>query len=164
MKRVIISALLAVVMIGRVSAQEQSLRDVFKQMPDSLMPYLSQNNRLDFIDFIESDMKAEVENQLGGTSEMVSLAEDSLSIRMNDSMTTDLLLLTLDAPVDTISQVVVLIETFRVDSVYGESSVRFFTKEWKPMQESLILNEAQKKRVALHTLQNIVKRDDELLN
>ena len=30
-----------------------TLRDVFRQMPDSLMPTLTQNNRLDFLDFLE---------------------------------------------------------------------------------------------------------------
>ena len=35
-----------------------SISDVFKQMPDSLMPYLSQHNRLDFSDFLAASMKA----------------------------------------------------------------------------------------------------------
>ena len=30
---------------SQASAQDLMIRDVFKQMPDSLMPYLSQNNR-----------------------------------------------------------------------------------------------------------------------
>ena len=43
---------------SQASAQDLMIRDVFKQMPDSLMPYLSQNNRLDFIDFLDANMKA----------------------------------------------------------------------------------------------------------
>ena len=49
MKRYLIAALCALA-VGQVSAQDLKMRDVFKQIPDSLVPYLSQNNRLDFID------------------------------------------------------------------------------------------------------------------
>ena len=79
MRKWIVAALFASI-TGQVSAQDVTIRDIFKQMPDSLMPYLSQNNRLDFIDFLDSNMKAEVRNALGGLSEMMTLADDSLSI------------------------------------------------------------------------------------
>ena len=55
------------------------MRDVFKQMPDSLIPYLSSNNRLDFIDFIDSKMDAEVANSLGGKSRMQKLTDKYVS-------------------------------------------------------------------------------------
>ena len=54
MRRWLSAAILAL-LVGQASAQEPTMRDVFRQMPDSLMPYLTQNDRLDFIDFIESD-------------------------------------------------------------------------------------------------------------
>ena len=38
------------------SVRQITIKEVFKAMPDSLIPYLSQNNRLDFIDFMESNM------------------------------------------------------------------------------------------------------------
>ena len=56
MKRYLIAALCALA-VGQVSAQDLKMRDVFKQIPDSLVPYLSQNNRLDFIDFLDSNMR-----------------------------------------------------------------------------------------------------------
>lgn len=149
---------------GQVSAQDMLMRDVFRQMPDSIMPYLSQNNRLDFVDFLDSDMKAEVKNAFGGTSEMTTLADDSLSIRMNESLRTDLLLLPLAQPIDSMTQVVVMVNTYLVDSIYGESSVRYFTPEWIPLAYEPNLTEADKKRVDNHRLQNIVKKDDEVLN
>ena len=48
-------AILFATITGQVSAQTLKMRDVFRQMPDSLMPSLSQNDRLDFIDFIDSN-------------------------------------------------------------------------------------------------------------
>ena len=94
MKRYLIAALCALA-VGQVSAQNLKMRDVFKQIPDSLVPYLSQNNRLDFIDFLDSNMKAEVRNKLGGMSEMTALTDDSLSIRMSNALQVDMLLLKL---------------------------------------------------------------------
>lgn len=139
---------------SQASAQSVQLRDVFKEMPDSLMPYLSKNNRLDFIDFLDSGMKAEVKNALGGTSQMLSLADDSLSIQMNESLHIDMLAM---------DSIVVMIETFMVDSVYGESKVHYYNTQWVPIDQP-VLSEAQKQRISRHELLNIVKRDDELLN
>ena len=141
-----------------------SLSDVFKQMPDSLMPYLSANNRLDFIDFMDSNMKAEVTNQTGGTSEMTALTDDSLSIRMSDALRVDMLLLNLDEPVDSIRQVIVFVETFLADSVYGESVCKTYSVDWQPVTKDIPFNEAQRKRLEPLNLQNILKWSEDKLN
>ena len=153
MKKLMLAALLTTT-LSQASAQSVQIRDAFREMPDSLMPYLSKNNRLDFIDFLDSKMKAEVKNQLGGTSEMLSIGSDSLTIRMNQSLTVDLL---------AIDSVLVMVETFKVDSVYGESRVHYYSAEWKPIAAP-VFTEAQQQRINRLKLQNIVKRDDELLN
>ena len=94
MKKLLIFALLFCSQLS-LQAQTDSLniREVFKLMPDSLLPYLTQNNRLDMIDFMEAKMKAAVDNQLGGESEMTYLSDDSLCIKMNESMTLELKML-----------------------------------------------------------------------
>ena len=164
MRRWLSAMIVAFVAMGQASAQELKMSDVFRQMPDSLLPYLSQNNRLDFIDFIESGMKAKVTNQLDGTSEMTALADDSLSIRMSESLRIDLLLLNLSEPVDSVSQAVVMIESFLTDSIYGESRVSYYTPEWQLMTKMPPLSESQIARIRKHKVQNIVKKDDEIIN
>ena len=67
-------------------SQAQTIRDMFKAMPDSLTPYLSANNRLDMMDFMDAKMKAVVTNELDGESEMLFLSDDSLSIQMNEAV------------------------------------------------------------------------------
>ena len=153
MKKFIMALLLATT-LNQASAQSVTIRDVFRQMPDSLMPYLSKNNRLDFIDFMDSGMKAEVKNQLGGTSQMIALGDDSLTIRMNPSLRTDMLLM---------DSTVVMIETFTVDSIYGQSSVHYFDTAWNPIAAP-VLSEAQQQRINRFEMQNILKKDDDLLN
>jgi hypothetical protein len=153
MKKLMLALVLATI-LTQASAQSTTLRDVFEQMPDSLMPYLSKNNRLDFIDFIDSGMQAEVKNQLGGTSQMLSLGQDSLTIRMNPSLLTHMLLM---------DSTVVMIETFTVDSIYGQSRVHYYNLQWQPIAAPQ-LSQAQSQRISRLEMQNILKRDDELLN
>ncbi len=163
MRRLLMVALLAVVMV-RVSAQELKIRDVFTQMPDSLMYYLSQNNRLDFIDFMDSNMKAKVTNQMGGTSEMTALSDDSLSVSMSQGLRVDMLLMTLDEPMDSISQVVVFAETFLADSIYGETVCHMYTTDWQEIKKDIPWNSAQQKRLKSLGLQNILKWRENILN
>ena len=163
MKKWLISCLL-IGMTSVCSAQEPTLRDVFRQIPDSLMPSLSLNNRLDFIDFLDSNMKATVRNQLGGMSEMTVLTDDSLSVRMSDALRIDILLLTLDEPVDTVRHVVVFAESFLTDSIYGETKVRFYTPDWQLITRVIPWNDIQKKRIGSLILQNILKWDEDRLN
>ena len=143
-------------------AEELKIRDVFKQMPVSVMPYLSENNRLDFIDFIDSDMKAIVKNRLGGSSEMVSLTDSTLSIRMSSSLQVDLLLLKVEGH-DTRHQIICLIETFGSDSLSLESNVRFFNLSWESLNEPPLLSESFKNIISMKKVQTILKKDDEIL-
>ena len=164
MKRWLLAVLIAII-AGQASAQDLKMRDVFKQMPDSLMPYLTPNNRLDFIDFIDSDMKAEVTNMTGGVSEMTALTDDSLSIRMSDGLRVDMLLMNLDEPVDSIHQVVIFVETFMVDSLYGESVCKTYTTDWQLVTRVLSFNKVQEKRLEQLHLQNILNwQEDKLKN
>ena len=140
-----------------------SLRDLFRQMPDSLMPYLSQNNRLDFIDFVDSNMKAEVKNMLGGTSEMTSLSADSLSIRMSESLQVHLFLLNTASAADSCSQVICLLQTFGIDSISQETTVDFYTVGWERLPEAPALSPADQKRIDRQKVQTILKRDEKIL-
>ena len=140
-----------------------TLRDVFRQMPDSLMPTLTQNNRLDFLDFLDAGMKAEVKNRLGGISVMTALTADSLSLQVSPALRVDMLLLSLAEPIDSMNQVVVVGETFLADSVYGETAVRYFSTDWK-LIPTPPLSEIQQKRIDGLKLQTILKWDNDVLN
>lgn len=140
-----------------------TIRDAFRQIPDSLLPTLTQNNRLDFLDFHDAGMKAEVKNRLGGTSVMTALSDDSLSLQISPALRTDMILLTLDEPIDSMNQVIVVGETFLADSVHGETIVRYYTVDWHPISVPP-LNQIQQQRIEGFKLQTILKWDDELLN
>ena len=156
------TACLFVCMTSVCSAQEPTLRDVFRQMPDSLLPTLTQNNRLDFLDFLDAGMKAEVKNRLGGTSEMTALTADSLSMQLSSALRVDMLLLPLAEPIDSMNQVIVVGETFLTDSVYGETSVHYYNTNWQPVPVPP-LSEIQQQRIEGFRLQTILKWGDKIL-
>ena len=150
------------VQMGR--AEGLKMREIFKQMPDSLLPYLSENNRLDFIDFIDSKMKAEVKNRLGGTSEMTVLTDSTLSIRMSEALQIDMLLLRTVETADAVSsEIICLIETFGADSLSLESTVRFFTSSWQLLNEPPSISVSDQNTISSKKVQTILKRDDEIL-
>ena len=140
-----------------------TLKDVFRQMPDSIVPYLSENNRLDFIDFMESGMKAEVKNRLGGTSEMTALTDDSLSIRMSDALRMDILLLKPVGMTDSCRQVICVVNTFGTDSLSQESQKVFYTPSWSRISQMPSFSAVDSQRIKRLEVQTILKRDDEIL-
>ena len=108
-----------------------TMRDVIRQMPDSLVPYLKQNARLDFIDFIDSGMKAEVSNELGGNSQLTVLTDSFASFELNAASQIQLRLLNVSQPVDGASQMVCMVRTFGTD--LRESTIEFFSVKWQPL-------------------------------
>ncbi len=108
-------------------------RDVFKQMPDSLLPYLTQNNKLDMIDYLDSHMKAGVKNRFDGDTEMTAMTDDFMSIQLNESSRIELLLLPVSEPVDSASQIICLIRTLGTQFGIRESELAFYSVNWKPL-------------------------------
>lgn len=133
MRYVVLLPLLLLSLLSK--AQTATMQEVFKSMPDSLTPYLSANNRLDFIDFIESGMEAKVTNALGGRSVMTDLNERYLRIQLNEASVVQMRLLPVSTPVDGMSQVVCVVQTYGTSG--KESSVSFYSCSWKPLSWSI---------------------------
>lgn len=144
----------------QVSAQDMKIQDFFRQMPASLLPTLSENNRLDMLDFMASNMKAEVTNRLGGKSEMTVLTDSTLTIRVSDALTVELLLLRSE---NTDKNLLCLIETFGRDSLSLDSQVRFFTPSWERLNEPPQLSVSDQNTISSKKVQTILKRDEEIL-
>ena len=71
-------------------SQQIRMRDVFAQMPDSIFPLLTLNNRLDCIDFIENNMEARVKNRLEEQVTLESLTDDYMRLRTSDNSYTEI--------------------------------------------------------------------------
>ncbi|MBR1415259.1 MAG: DUF3256 family protein [Prevotella sp.] len=132
---------LTIVMLGCLPviapAQVPVMATVFKQMPDSLMPYLSKNNRLDMLDFMDAKMKAEVTNLLDGRSEMTAITDDSLSIRLSDALRVDMKLERVEQPVDSGYYVVRLVRTYIINANQTERIADVYSSVWRKLSSCL---------------------------
>ncbi|MBR1447184.1 MAG: DUF3256 family protein [Prevotella sp.] len=147
MKQIFSILLLSLFVAVPSAAQKpQTIRDVFHTMPDSLAPYLTTNNRLDMMDFMDARMKSVVTNSLDGQTEMLALTDDSLSVRLNSCVLLDLWFV----PVDT-GRVVALRRTYQVSDRQHQVVEERFTPDWRPLS----------RLVGKSTL---LRRDDDVLN
>lgn len=130
MRIAIVAACLALTSLC-CQAQESMMAILFKEMPDSLLPYLTKNNRLDMIDFMEAGMKAEVTNRLEGKSLMTMLTADSLSLQLNDMLQVDMQLRRVDEPVDSSQWLVCVRRTYRLNEKQTACIVDVYTAAWR---------------------------------
>ena len=124
MKRILI-VLLVCGIYGAGFAQD--LKTLFVAMPDSLSPFLTEVNRADFGDFLESGMKAEVKNRFGNTSEMTKLTSDYLFLKSTSASTLELKLLPLNDSV----KVICAVSTYFAPA--GDSQIAFYDTSWKKL-------------------------------
>ena len=115
--------------------------DVFATMPDSLMPYLSKNNRLDLIDFAKAGMKSEVNNAFDGSTELLKLTDNYMKLQLNSQTTVEMRLIKADSLLaDSADYVLYVVKTCRTSDA-GHSEVRKFTSKWMPISLSLSLKD-----------------------
>jgi len=109
------------------SLHAQTAKECYKAMPDSLAPLLTEVNRADFIDFLESNMRAQVTNRLGGKSEMTRLTDDFISIQTSKQSIWQMKVL----PLNDTTRIVCTVAT--VSAPARDSHIRFYTTDWKPL-------------------------------
>lgn len=114
-------------------AYAADIRTLFINMPDTIMPALTKSERMDFLDYIDSGMKARVRNKLGGESEMTELQDNSLTVRTSRSGKLQMALFQRkDGTV-----LICIIKT--VTARFDDSLIRFYNEDWTPVEsESLI--------------------------
>ncbi len=129
--KLFIAILFSVVgLFSLTSLQAQEAKTLFVNMPDSLSPLLTKVNRADCVDFLESKMKAQVENRFGKKSEMTELGKDYIRMQMSPQTTWQMKVLALN---DT-TNVICTVSTACAPAC--DSSIRFYTTDWKSLTES----------------------------
>jgi len=84
MRTTCISLLMAALMaLPHTVTAQTSLRDIFIQMPDSLLPTLSRSDRLDLLDFIDANLTNEVPGALRGSARLTMLTPSVLKLRLS---------------------------------------------------------------------------------
>lgn len=93
MKKILLFSAFLFVVVSSVA--QVRMRDVFAQLPDSILPLMTRNNRLDCIDFIENGMEARVKNKFNDQVVLEALTEDFLLIRTSESSNVEMKLMPL---------------------------------------------------------------------
>ena len=110
-----------------LSLYAQDMKTLFIAMPDSVAPLLTKVNREDCVDFLASNMKAEVKNRFGKVSELKRLTDDYLFLQTTGSSSMEMKLLPLN---DSVKVICV------VNTVCGpacDSEVRFYNTDWQQL-------------------------------
>ena len=113
------------------SSAQTKMSQVFRQMPDSVVPYLSENNRLDLIDFADSNMKAEVHNLLEGRSELKKITDDYALLSLNEATRIEMRLLEVSEPVDSSASILCVVTTYGIELC--DSKVVFYSAKWRKL-------------------------------
>jgi Protein of unknown function (DUF3256). len=116
-----------------LNASAQYISPFFTSMPEDIANYLNAANRKDLIDLYKAGKTARVENLLKGQSELKELADDQLTLQMNESAILQMKLL----PLNDTAKVIAVIRTACAPAC--DSKISFFTSNWKSLKTSDIL-------------------------
>lgn len=136
-------------------AAQPLMRDVFAAMPDSVLPMVTKNNRLDCIDFIENNMEAKVRNVADEYVTLEALTQDYARFRTSAAAVMEMKLL----PVDSVF-LLCLVTTAQAGEVgtpryMEDSNVRFLRPDWSPLDSVY----AGQVRVTLPPLSDFLTKD-----
>ena len=118
------SILLMLLSCLALSMAAQDMKSVFISMPDSITPLLTKVNKEDCVDFLDSNMKAEVSTRFGGTAEMKVLTDDYALIQTTPTSSLEMKLF----PVNDSVKVVCMVKTACASAC--DSHIRFYASDW----------------------------------
>ena len=127
MRRLLNIFLLCMAVAFQASARTP-MRQWLVEMPDSVMPLLTKNDRLDFIDFFDARMTAVVTNLMDGKSRMDTLTDDFVRINYTNSVEKAMKLL----PVNDSTDILCMVTTVR--AAVDDSRIAFYDAQWQPLE------------------------------
>lgn len=116
--------LIAVSLSLPAAAEEVKMRDIFAGMPDSILPLITKNNRLDCIDFIENNMPARVKNVVDEPIELLRLTDNYLKFTMSKVSYAEMKLMKHRDG----RWLICVVKTY--SGPVADSSVRFYNTDW----------------------------------
>lgn len=150
MKRILATIALATTCFASTLAQQKAtMADVFRAMPDSIMPTLTQTNRLDMLDFNEARMRAAVTDRLDTEATLDTLTNRFLSIQLAKSVAVQMRLLPASSALpDTADWLVAVVCRYGSPSV--EAELRLYTSKWQAVEMPSVVTEAVERQLVSH--------------
>lgn len=136
MNKLTTTLLCLLVFLLNINSQNMQMAELFKQMPDSLMPYLTTNNKLDMLDFIDAGMEAKVNNKFDGESILCELDSTYLRLKLNTSVEVEMKLLSSSNILnDSTKHLICLVTTY--GDLIKESVLNLFTSKWNSIEHDI---------------------------
>lgn len=111
----------------------QDMAEVFVAMPDEYVPQLEDAWRKDLVDLYKSGEKAQLKNNMNGTSRLVKLTNDYLLLESTERTTVELKLLPL------VNNTFVICKVVTVKAPVPDSRIAFFSPDWQPLDAKDLL-------------------------
>lgn len=118
MKRIFLTLMITFNLIA-VNAQE--MRQLWIEMPDSIVPYLNKSLRTELADYVTMKMKPEVVNSLQDTTRIEKFTNNYIRVQLNNA--SKLEIKSLD------NSTIAMVQTW--NGPIAESKLMLFSKEWK---------------------------------
>lgn len=123
-KHIILSGL---ILLSTVSTQAQKMQDILKTMPDSIIPLLTHNDRLDFLDYAAANTHAELTNRLGGKSQLTIIDESYARFQLTTLADIQLKQLPTGG-----GYIICVVNTRTFESM-ADSNITFYNKDWQKL-------------------------------
>ncbi len=102
----------------------QSLREVWVEMPDSILPYLSKSQRTELADYVEMKAEPAVLSTFGDSVRIECMTNNYLLLKANEATRLEIKLLD--------NNTIALVQTWMAPA--AESKLSFFNLQWQPKE------------------------------
>lgn len=102
----------------------QSLREVWVEMPDSILPYLSKSQRTELADYVEMKAEPAVLSTFGDSVRIECMTNNYLLVKANELTRLEIKLLD--------NNTIALVQTWMAPA--AESKLSFFNLQWQPKE------------------------------
>lgn len=119
-----------------MGVEARSMREIWISLPDSLLPYVDRNHRLEMVEFIDMNLNGDVDNLFGGKSEMDTITTDYIGLTLSQSSSMQIKRL----PVAGGDSLLCVVKTYLGPA--AESEVVFYHQDWTPASVMLSLDSA----------------------
>ena len=104
-----------------LSISAQSLREIWIEMPDSIVPYLTKSQRTELVDYIKMNVTPVVKNTFGDSTFIKKMTKDYLKVSLNKNTQLEIKILDPSS--------FALVETW--NGPVAESKLRIYDYQWK---------------------------------
>ena len=122
----------------------QSMRDLWLNMPDSIIGYMDKNSRTESLDYFNLKVKSNINNMLGETSSIDTITNDFLSATLSSAMNMTMKKL----PISGKDSIICMVNTYSTSNE-KESSISFFNSKWEPIKIGFTIPRDSDKNIIL---------------